>query len=160
MSAEHIELIRAMAVFGGLSDSALSWLLDRTHEREVDTGECFFESGQPADSLYVLERGRVAVLRSTEDGLCQLAELGPGDCFGEMSLIDFNPRSATVRAVEPCLAIEIPQAEIHALYEHDLKQFTLIQMNFARELSRRLRRADELVCQTLKQAAAGHRYST
>lgn len=159
MSTERVALIRGMPVFGGLSDAALDWLLDRTRECGVDAGECFFESGQPAESLYVLERGRVAVLRPTEAGLCQLAELGPGDCFGEMSLIDFNPRSATVRAVEPCLALEIPQAEIHALYQHDLKQFTLIQMNFARELSRRLRRADELVCQTLKQAA-GHRYST
>lgn len=68
-----------------------------------------------------------------------LRELGPGDCFGEMAMIDFAPRSASVQALAPCRAFALSIARLHRLYEQDLEQFALIQMNLSRELSRRLR---------------------
>jgi CRP/FNR family cyclic AMP-dependent transcriptional regulator len=71
-----------------------------------------------------------------------LQYLARGDCFGEMALIDLNPRSASVVAVEDCIALEISHQALYVLYEHYLEQFTLIQMNL-REVSRRLRALDE-----------------
>ena len=73
----------------------------------------------------------------------KLQYLVRGDCFGEMSVIDLNPRSASVVAVEDCVALEISQQALYVLYEHYLEQFTLIQMNLLREVSRRLRALDE-----------------
>ncbi len=71
-----------------------------------------------------------------------LGHLGRGDCFGEMSLIDLFPRTS-VRAEKPCTAIEISSDALYEIYKRDLEQFALIQMNIAREISRRLRGADE-----------------
>jgi CRP-like cAMP-binding protein len=93
--------------------------------------------------MYVLESGRAAVVKEWQGRELLLRELGPGDCFGEMALIDLSPRSASVQALEDCSAFEIFAASLHQLYQRDLEQFALIQMNMARELSRRLRATDE-----------------
>jgi CRP-like cAMP-binding protein len=60
-----------------------------------------------------------------------------------MTLIDLNPRSASVLALEPCLALELSNQTLFLLYETHLEQFALIQMNLLREVSRRLRYLDE-----------------
>jgi CRP-like cAMP-binding protein len=65
-----------------------------------------------------------------------------GDCFGEIAVMDMCPRSASVLATEDYTAICISAANLYRVYAHDLKQFTLIQMNMGREVCRRLRDAD------------------
>jgi CRP-like cAMP-binding protein len=60
-----------------------------------------------------------------------------------MALLDLFPRSASVRAVEDCRALALTPAHLLRLFEHDAEQFALIQMNIGREMSRRLREADE-----------------
>jgi CRP-like cAMP-binding protein len=103
----------------------------------------FFREGDRAESMFVLESGEVAVLKRWEGRQYLLGHLREGDCFGEMALLDLFPRSASVRAVADCAAIELSTASLFSLYETDLEQFALVQMNIARELSRRLRAADE-----------------
>jgi CRP-like cAMP-binding protein len=93
--------------------------------------------------MFVLEEGKAAVMKHWGGHQYMLTRLAKGDCFGEMSLMDLRHRSASVMAVEPCRAIELPTASLYALCEKDLEQFTLIQMNMGREVSRRLRDADE-----------------
>ena len=63
--------------------------------------------------------------------------------IGEVALIDFCPRSASVLADEDCTAIELSSSDLRAVYNRDLKQYALIYMNMGRELGRRLREADE-----------------
>ena len=75
----------------------------------------------------------------------QLRVLEPGDCFGEMALLDLFPRSASVRAQDPSRALEITAADLLRLFEHDVEQFALVQMNIAREMCRRLRETDEML---------------
>lgn len=96
-----------------------------------------------AEAMFVLERGRVSVVKRWEGHDYPLRVLGPGDCFGEMALIDLFPRSASVVALEDCSVIRLTSADLYRVYEADVEQFALIQMNMARELSRRLRSADE-----------------
>jgi CRP-like cAMP-binding protein len=69
--------------------------------------------------------------------------LGPGDCFGEMALMDLQPRSASVLALADCRAIAFGHDDMLALFESDLEQFALLQMNLGREVCRRLRATDE-----------------
>jgi len=104
-----------------------------------------FREGDKGDSMFVLEIGKVAVLKSWEGEDYLLRTLREGDCFGEMALIDHCPRSASVRAVEDCSAIQISAANLYRLYAQDLKQFALIQMNMGREVCRRLREADNML---------------
>jgi CRP-like cAMP-binding protein len=92
--------------------------------------------------MFVLEAGKVAVLKSWRGQEYLLKTLKEGDCFGEMAIMDHFPRCASVRAVEDCTAIRLSAADLYQVYEQDLKQFALIQMNMGREVTRRLREAD------------------
>ena len=95
--------------------------------------------------MYVLQAGRVSVVKGWQGRDFVVVGLGAGDCFGEMALMDLCPRSASVRADEDCRAIELGAADFHRLFETDAEQFALIQMNLGREVCRRLRVADDLL---------------
>jgi CRP-like cAMP-binding protein len=145
VNPSRLELLQGMPIFGALSEATLRLLLAPSPVREVAAGAAFFHEGEPADCMYVLERGRVAVVKHWQGQEWRLGQLGAGDCFGEMALMDLVPRSATVRALEDCLALVLTPADLQRLAEHDLEQFALVQMNIGREVCRRLRATDELL---------------
>lgn len=142
MYTERIGLLQDMPVFGGLARETLALLLGRARDVRVDAGDYFFHEGEPGRTAYVLERGRVRILKGWRGRFERLRELGAGDCFGEMSLIDFGPRSASVLALEPCAALELSGADLRAVLHHDASEYALVTLNMARELSRRMRDAD------------------
>src|SRR5689334_22338036 len=143
--AQRIELLQRMPVFGAIRADTLSLLLEQARMREVAAGDWFFRENDRADSMFVLERGTVSVVRSRHGELYVLQALRAGDCFGEMALMDLAPRSASVRADTDCSAIEIGTGELLHLFERDPEQFALIQMNIGREVCRRLRAVDDLL---------------
>jgi CRP/FNR family transcriptional regulator, cyclic AMP receptor protein len=145
MPPTRIELLQRMPIFGAIREDMLRLLLGHAHEVTVRTGTFFFREHDEASSMFVLEAGRVAVLKSWEQRELVLHTLNAGDCFGEMALMDLFPRSASVRAEEDCRAIEFGAADLMHLFEHDAEQFALIQMNIGREVCRRLRATDELL---------------
>jgi CRP/FNR family transcriptional regulator, cyclic AMP receptor protein len=143
MQSTPIELLQHMPIFGALRQDTLQFLLEQARSKSVTAGAYFFRESDPADCLYVLEAGRAAVIKSWQDGEFVLRHLERGDCFGEMALMDFFPRSASVRAVAECKAIALSPADLYRLFERDAEQFALIQMNMGREVCRRLRESDE-----------------
>ena len=149
MLATRIDLLQQMPIFAAVREDALRWLLEGAVATRVPAGAYFFREKDLAQSMFVLEVGRVAVLKAWRGREMQLRLLGPGDCFGEMALLDLFPRSASVRAVEDCNAIELSPADLLRLFERDAEQFALIQMNIGREMCRRLRATDDLLFQTL-----------
>lgn len=132
--------LQQMPFFGGLTESALGVLLDDSREIAVPAGAFFFREGDPGESLYVLDAGEVELTKTTQTGPVVLARLQAGDCFGEMAVIDLSPRSASAQALLATRALELSMNGLHALYQQDVEQFALVQMNMARELSRRLRK--------------------
>jgi CRP-like cAMP-binding protein len=82
--------------------------------------------------------------------------LGPGDWFGEMSIVDIQPRSATVRALAPGRLIRITPSDLDSLYRHDLRSYAIVVLNLARELSRRLRVADSIVADLVANVLEGY----
>ena len=145
----RIELLQRMPIFGAIREDALEFIVDRTRSVFVRAEAFFFRENEPALSMFVLEAGRVAILKSWRGGELVVRELGQGDCFGEMALMDLLPRSASVRAEEDCSALELMPVTLHALFERDPEQFALIQMNMGREVCRRLRTTDELLFRAL-----------
>jgi CRP/FNR family cyclic AMP-dependent transcriptional regulator len=143
MPEARIELLQRMPVFGGIRADVLQTLLDLCPVVSIPTNEYFFREHDQADSMFVIESGKVAVVKNRRGQEHLLKVLKEGDCFGEMAVMDLSPRSASVRAVEACTAIRISAANLYKLYEQDAKQFALIQMNMGREVSRRLREADD-----------------
>lgn len=143
MSSKRIKLLQSTPVFGGITEQALELLLENSTDCELVEGGHFFEENDDAVSMFVLEAGVVSVIKHWKDAPVTLHQLKSGDCFGEVALMEMMPRSATVRADSHCKAIELPRSALFELYQADLEQFTLIQMNMGREVCRRLRYADD-----------------
>ena len=143
MHPQRIQLLQNMPIFGAISAPTLEFLLARALPMQLPAGGCFFEQGDSATGMFVLEHGQVAITRHWQGRTVALSTLGPGDCFGEMALMDLHPRSASACAVVDCEAIEIRSDDLYALFERDCAQFALIQMNMGREVCRRLRATDD-----------------
>lgn len=143
MDCHRLQLLQSMPIFGGVREETLEALLEGAAVVRVASGNYFFRENDNADSMFVLEQGEVEILKYCNGRQFQLRILKAGDCFGEMALIGLFPRSASVRAVGDCIATELSSASLYGLYETDVEQFAIIQMNVARELCRRLRATDE-----------------
>ncbi len=148
MQAMRVELLQRMPIFGAIREDTLAFLLACSRTLHMRSGEYFCREGDAGDDaqcLYVLETGRAAVIKRWQGQAYLLHHLGEGDCFGEMALMDLSPRSASVRAEADCVAIQLGASDLLRLFEHDVEQFAIIQMNMGREVSRRLRATDELL---------------
>lgn len=138
--------LRNIGLFGALSDDVLSHLSSTLTPTSHPAGECVFREGSDAREMFVLVSGELEVLKRSKSGVeARVALLGPGDWFGEMSILDVQPRSATVRTLAPARLLKITSADLDALYRFDVKSYALIVLNLARELSRRLRVADGIL---------------
>lgn len=135
--------LRRYSLFGGLIDAQLETLISRIRTEEVPAGTAIMRQGERGDRLYCIVAGEVEIMRASTAGTATcVARLGPGETIGEMELIDMQPRSATVVAHSACLLYGLALRDILALQREDLPAFTLVVMNLARDLSRRLRRMD------------------
>ncbi len=115
---------------------------------ELAPGTVVFKEGDSGRELFVILDGEVEVLKRSKRGHeARVAILGPGDWFGEMSILDVLPRSATVRAIAPARLLRVTAHELDALYRKDLRSYSLLVLNIAREMSRRLRVADGLLAE-------------
>ncbi|MCY0964761.1 Crp/Fnr family transcriptional regulator [Parathalassolituus penaei] len=139
LTPQRLALLQSMPIFGALNATSIAFIESHCRCLELEAGQVIFYEGDPASSLFVLEQGTAEVMKQCGPDLRRLRWLHDGDCFGEMAIVDMNPRGATVRTTTPCKALEIPTEALYGLYELDLEQFTLIQMNMLREVSRRLR---------------------
>lgn len=140
---KRIQLLQSMPFFGAINETSVALILSLSDTLHMEQGGYFFHQGERGDSLYLLEQGETVIFKKSDSQEYILRHASAGECFGELALIDFTPRSASVRALQDCTAIKIPSSALHSLYQQDPEQFLLIQMNIAREVSRRLRAADE-----------------
>lgn len=140
-----IDDLRALPLFGGIPEDALVRFVDRCEVQHVEAGAAVFDEGETARTLYVLKEGTLDIVKRRGDGEVLIGEVHPGECFGEMSFIDMQPRSATVRARTGAEIWLWTYQSIHQRYCQDQKCAMLLVMNIARELSRRLRRSDDFI---------------
>jgi CRP-like cAMP-binding protein len=129
------------SLFGGLLDEQIAKVIPLTEEENYGPGEDIIVEGTPNSKIRFILEGRVAVIREN----VVLSEFSDGDSFGEMEVLDVMPSAATIRALSDIKVMSISNKALREIYKIDIKAFALIIMNFARDLSRRLRRMDEKV---------------
>lgn len=106
------EVLARSPLLANLPPESLARLAASARRRSYRRGEVIFHQGDPGDSLHFLIEGRVKVVLDAESGdEAVIAILGPGDCFGELALIDGEPRSATVETLEPVQTISLSRAD-------------------------------------------------
>ena len=144
--------LREIGLFGALGDAAVELLARTLTTSRATPGETIVLEGDgSARDMYVVLDGEFEVTKSGRLGKDKrIAILGPGDWFGEMSLIDMQPRSATVRALAPSRLLRMTSEHLDSLYRLDCKSYALIVLNMARDLSRRLRVTDAILADGLE----------
>jgi CRP/FNR family cyclic AMP-dependent transcriptional regulator len=142
-----VAALREIALFGALSDEVVERLARSLKVARAMAGDPIFREGDTvAREMYVVLEGEIEVTKRSRRGRdVRVAILGPNDCFGEMSMIDMQSRSATVRALAPSRLLTVTSEDMDALYRSDLKSYALIVLNIARDLSRRLRVTDGIL---------------
>ena len=140
-------LLREIGLFGALPDSVLDHLARSLKAYRVAPGETVFKEGDGAGhEMYVVLDGEMEVTKRSRRGRdVRVAILGPTDWFGEMSVLDMQARSATVRALGPSRLARFTSEDMDALYRFDLKSYAIVVLNIARDLSRRLRVTDAIL---------------
>ncbi len=106
-----VKRLEGVGVFSGLSKSELEKLAQWTDEVSVSTGQELATEGQFAHEFFVIEEGSAEVLQSGE----RVAELGPGEFFGEIGLLETDRRTATVTATTPMQVIVMNQREFRQM---------------------------------------------
>jgi CRP/FNR family transcriptional regulator, cyclic AMP receptor protein len=142
----NLDRMREIGLFGGLGDEVLRSFVGALEVSELGAGAVVFKEGDSGRDLFVILDGEIEVLRRSKGGHdTRMAILGPGDWFGEMSILDVLPRSATTRALAPTHLLRLTAHELDTLYRKDMRSYSLLVLNIAREISRRLRVADGLL---------------
>lgn len=141
------ERMAARLLFQGLTPEQIGRIAEITRVLDVERGEVVVHERDYGDTLYVIERGSVEVRVASPDGDLEVARLlAPeegeisyaGDFFGEMCLLDLEPRCATVIAAEPSRLWELNRDDLYWLFGDDKELQLRILLTVARVLSRRL----------------------
>jgi CRP-like cAMP-binding protein len=140
------DFLRSLSLFSGLSNRELGSLLQMFHSRVYQEGEIVFQEGDIGRALFVVESGKVALTRRTQDGKDRaVAELGPGSFFGEMALLEQLPRSAAAVAKEKSALLLLYRSKLDEILRQHPHIGVSIMMHLAQLLSARLRRANQSV---------------
>lgn len=136
--------LRRVPVMVGLDDEAIGFLSKLAKEESYTAGAVIIGEGQPGNRMFFLSAGHVAVIKGHGGPQpITLARFGPGEFFGEMSLVESVVRSASVVAEDAVTAYTLKGLDFHRLYQHLPLQYGIVMLNLSRDLARRLRALDE-----------------
>ena len=132
-TVEKVLFLKSVDLFRALPGEELAQIAEIAEEQPFAAGEQVFAEGEPGDALYLVLEGAVKVHQSQR----QLAHLGVRDVFGEMAIVDSEPRSASVTAVQDAVLLKIARDDFRDI----LLERPEIGMGIIKVLSRRLRDA-------------------
>lgn len=137
-----IQWLKKVSLFDKLSDSQLEHISRIARRRSLSAGSILFQEKDPGNVFYVVLNGSIKLFTRSAGGEEKvLSVVGEGDSFGELALLDGLPRSASARALETSLLLEIASDDFMRLLESHFD----ITKGILAELSRRLRQTNEHV---------------
>ncbi len=138
---ETITVLKHVALFQGFSRRELETLAGHAVKKSYPKNTLLLAEGDCTDCLYVIVNGRVKVYRTDEEGReVILAMLGPGEYFGEMALLDNEPRSASIITRTACELLTIPKDGFMQIFS-----LNATALNLLKGMSHRLREANQMI---------------
>ena len=138
-------LFQGVPIFAGLGLAALETLAARARQFQQPADAVVLREGESSRMFYLIGEGAVRVCKNFgQPAEVELARLGCGEFFGEMCILETLPRSATVQTVNPSIFFGLSSMDFLHLYNQMPREYGILVLNLARDLSRRLRRLDEV----------------
>ena len=137
-----VATLRSVPLFSSLDSKATAELGEYLTIHDYPRSATIFRTGDPGDAMYLIDLGKVRISITDADGaLVTLAELGPGDFFGEMAMLDGQGRSATATATENARLAKLTRDDFLSFMKNDPR----VTLELLTALTNRLRRTDELL---------------
>ncbi len=137
------DILRRVPIFKDLNNRDLTRLERVLHRREYRQGEIIFHQGDPGLGMYIIESGSVGIMLVPAQMI--IAELFDGEFFGELSLLDDSPRTASAIAKTPCKMLCLFQPDLFDLIDLDPRLGVKILLGLSRTIGERLKRTNEHV---------------
>lgn len=144
MYMKNPEVLKHYSLFDGLENEQIDKILSLMEEEVFEAGTDIIVEGTYNGKIRFIVEGRVAVVKNE----IVLVELGEGAVFGEMEVVDVEPAEATVKALAVTKVMTLSIDALGEIYECDLKTYSFLLMNLARNISRLLRRMDSKVAES------------
>lgn len=139
-----IPVLRTVPLFEGLTFRDLKKIELIVHERTFMPDEIVFYERQPGAGMYIIKKGLIKLTKTINEEKLKIAELGEGEFFGEMSLLEDYPRSAQATAVVKTEALGIFRPDLFDLIESNPRLGSKILMKLSQRLASRLRKTTEM----------------
>lgn len=137
---ERILLLKRASFFALLRTDELRHIAAALEPVGWASGELVFQKGDAVDAMYILLSGKVGIALSDPDSAPEfIARLGPGECFGEMGILDDLPRSAAAHVLENSEALSLSRERLHGM----LSAYPELGIGMLKALSRRVREAND-----------------
>lgn len=138
-------MLQNVPILAGLDEAALNLLWERAIEGKAPAGSVIVREGEVGNRFFLVGGGSVRVCKHFgQPGEVELARLSTGNFFGEMCILETLPRAATVQAVADTTLYSLTSLAFYHLYQARPGQYSILILNIARDLSRRLRHLDEV----------------
>jgi CRP-like cAMP-binding protein len=147
-TAETADFIRTIRVFREFDRPELMALSERLHERRLRRGQVLFHEGDEGEEMFLVRDGAILVSKAVTGKVEQiLARFGPGDFFGEMSLFDRSPRSATIQAETDAVLLALDRDNLNGLIQVNPRAAAAFFHGLVQVFIERLRTSGELVAE-------------
>lgn len=138
-NAEHLEPIRGrVSLFGALKEHQIMDLLSYMSTKSFTTGEVIFNKGDLPSDIYIVLSGHVDFSVIKSDASLHVMDFKPGDCFGETAVIGIQPQIGEAIAFGNVDTLVLSREGLMAMAECSPKLFSILMMNIARDVSRRV----------------------
>jgi CRP/FNR family cyclic AMP-dependent transcriptional regulator len=138
MADPNVDFLRRVRLFGELDDHTLREIANAAVEQRWERGQEIVRQGDTGVGAFIIRSGKVEIVQERDGKTEKIRELGPGDVFGDMALLDEFPRSATVRALQPTTCLGITRWHFRGI----LESHPQIALKLLPILTKRLREAE------------------
>ncbi len=143
-----VRWLRQIELFQGMDTAALELISQNMTEYEYDADAIVFREGDVGDCLFLLLSGTMLVFVEREGKPVVYTTLQPGECFGEMALIEDTPRSATVKAEAPSRCVALTKQDFLDL----IQRYPHLALGIMKSLCQRLRHGNARLQQYVRQS--------
>lgn len=144
--ASRVELLKTMPLFKGLNNRELGNLAKIIYDRNYETGEYMFKTGQPGAAMFIIKEGIVQIVRTNTSGKqIELARLKSGEFLGELALLDSSPRSASAYILKETNALAIFRGDLEDFLSTYPETGIKIMRNLAIVIGIRLKTTNDLL---------------